>query len=743
MVINHSMPNISIGNPRDSPGCQDPSRTKSSSGLTEAELHARGALPPHGVPLTSHMMHGSLQFYPSLPVIDSEMTPPTSPAYITAQMKTLEQGSTGKLASASGVAAMHHGVPYTVPNNGSPITDAQAAHARLHRYAVRPLNRTHSAPLPLGPPLLPQSGLLLHQQEQLIKENQKLYLKQRLQSTVLNRSNNSKNHMENMEEELESRFAQESEEDVVIIDEQSPPSPPHRPAHFHSRSFNQQRELVRQHAVQSESPPAPGVRPPLERAQSSPVVMAPPLSPPQNVPQDITMKCIDATGIAYDPVMLKHGCVCGNNSGHPEHAGRLQSIWARLHETGLVKRCERVKARKATIDELKLVHDEVYALVYGTNSLNRPKLAPHILETLPSRFCLLPCGGVGVDSDTVWHDIHTSQAARMATGCVIELAYRVAVGDLRNGFAIVRPPGHHAEENQAMGFCFFNSVAIATKVLQQKLNMKRILIFDWDVHHGNSTQQAFYKDPGVLYLSMHRHDKGNFFPGTGAPEEVGMDAGTGFNVNVAFSGSLNPPMGDAEYLAAFRTIVMPIAREYNPEIVIVSAGFDAAAGHPAPLGGYKVSSEMFGFMTKELMTMTQGKLVLVLEGGYDLPSICDSAEICIQALLGDEISMLKDDQLRKPPADCAVEDLKHVMEVQANHWPCVTKYTNSVKLSLYEAQRDRDEADTLSAFASLSVVQENSPGRPERRLSNDEPVNVTEIVPVEEDEEEAERMEES
>ena len=112
-------------------------RTKSSSGLTEAELHARGALPHAGMPLTSHMMHGSVQFYPSLPVIDSEMTPPTSPAYITAQMKSLEQGSTSKLASAgAGAAGVHHGVPYTVPNNGSPITDAQAAHARLHRYVV-------------------------------------------------------------------------------------------------------------------------------------------------------------------------------------------------------------------------------------------------------------------------------------------------------------------------------------------------------------------------------------------------------------------------------------------------------------------------------------------------------------------------------------------------------------------------------------------------------------------------------
>ncbi|MED6259471.1 Histone deacetylase 4, partial [Ataeniobius toweri] len=120
-----------------------------------------------------------------------------------------------------------------------------------------------------------------------------------------------------------------------------------------------------------------------------------------------------------------------------------------------------------------------------------------------------------------------------------------------NGFAVVRPPGHHAEESTPMGFCYFNSVAIAAKLLQQRLNVSKILIVDWDVHHGNGTQQAFYADPSVMYLSLHRYDDGNFFPGSGAPDEVGSGAGVGFNVNMAFTGGLEPPMGDAEYLAAF------------------------------------------------------------------------------------------------------------------------------------------------------------------------------------------------
>lgn len=136
--------------------------------------------------------------------------------------------------------------------------------------------------------------------------------------------------------------------------------------------------------------------------------------------------------------------------------------------------------------------------------------------------------------------------------------------------------GHHAEPDLAMGFCFFNSIAIAARLLRQRLpnDIGRVLIVDWDVHHGNGTQQVFYEDGSVLYLSIHRHDDGNFFPGTGGPTECGAGQGLGFNVNIAWSGGLNPALGDAEYLAAFRTLVMPIAREFEPDIILVSAGFD-------------------------------------------------------------------------------------------------------------------------------------------------------------------------
>lgn len=163
-----------------------------------------------------------------------------------------------------------------------------------------------------------------------------------------------------------------------------------------------------------------------------------------------------------------------------------------------------------------------------------------------------------------------------------------------------------------MGFCFFNSIAIATKVLLLRHPVSRILIVDWDVHHGNGIQKMFYENKEVMYISLHRHDAGNFFPGTGNTREIGAGPGEGFNWNIAWS---NLVMGDAEYLAAFRSIVMPIASEFNPSMVLVACGFDAARGHPFNFGGYDLSPACFAYMTRQLMTLANGRLVLCLEGG--------------------------------------------------------------------------------------------------------------------------------
>uniref|UniRef100_A0A674JPZ0 Histone deacetylase n=1 Tax=Terrapene triunguis TaxID=2587831 RepID=A0A674JPZ0_9SAUR len=349
---------------------------------------------------------------------------------------------------------------------------------------------------------------------------------------------------------------------------------------------------------------------------------------------------VSPPGVIYDTFMLKHQCMCGNTNIHPEHAGRIQSIWSRLQETGLLSKCERIRGRKATLDEIQTVHSEHHTLLYGTSPLNRQKLdSKKLLGPISQKmYAVLPCGGIGVDSDTVWNEMHSSSAVRMAVGCLVELAFKVASGELKNGFAVIRPPGHHAEESTAMGFCFFNSVAIAAKLLQQKLSVGKILIVDWDIHHGNGTQQAFYSDPNVLYISLHRYDNGNFFPGSGAPEEVGSGMGVGYNVNIAWTGGVDPPIGDVEYLAAFRTVVMPIANEFSPDVVLVSAGFDAVEGHLSPLGGYSVTAKCFGHLTKQLMKLAGGRVVLALEGGHDLTAICDASEACVSALLGVEVS---------------------------------------------------------------------------------------------------------
>uniref|UniRef100_A0A8B9F6A9 Histone deacetylase n=1 Tax=Amazona collaria TaxID=241587 RepID=A0A8B9F6A9_9PSIT len=412
-------------------------------------------------------------------------------------------------------------------------------------------------------------------------------------------------------------------------------------------------------------------------------------------------------GLVYDSVMLKHQCSCGDNSNHPEHAGRIQSIWSRLQERGLRSQCECLRGRKATLEELQCVHSERHVFLYGTNPLNRLKLDNGKLAGILSQrmFVMLPCGGVGVDSDTIWNELHSSNAARWAAGSVTELAFKVATRELKNGFAVVRPPGHHADPSTAMGFCFFNSVAIAARQLQQKGKLSKILIVDWDVHHGNGTQQVFYRDPDVLYISLHRHDDGNFFPGSGAADEVGAGPGEGFNVNVAWTGGLDPPMGDPEYLAAFRTVVMPIAHEFSPDVVLVSAGFDAADGHPPPLGGYKVSAKCFGYMTKQLMSLAGGAIVLALEGGHDLTAICDASEACVSALLGNEVGPLPEESMRQKPNPNAVRSLEAVLQVQSKYWVALQRFASKLGCSFLEAQHhEAEEVETVTALASLSVA---------------------------------------
>ncbi|XP_054286298.1 histone deacetylase 4-like isoform X3 [Macrosteles quadrilineatus] len=708
-----SMPNISLGRPPTS----TPNENKLAP-VSEAEVRAAFAA-RLGMPLTGQMLSGTLPFYPTLPVIEAEYG---SAAYTHKQMASLEQ-------SRVGVHSLY-------PSAG--ITDTQVAHARLNKQGHRPLGRTQSAPLPLGHPML-TAGLVMDpapSHHQITTHN---LLRQQIRQTVLTRAGSRAQSLSGSQLDE----APEGEDLTEVIDltekdkkaDMEGESEICRQQRERESFLQQQRDLMMRHTLQvSEgsafTPRASHVVRPLSRALSSPLVALSPENVPSSNPSQSSPSVV-TTGLAYDGLMLKHACVCGDNSLHLEHGGRLQSVWARLGETGLVARCDRVRSRKATLEELQLCHSEAHTLLFGTNPLNRQKLDMSKLSMLPIKsFVRLPCGGVGVDSDTTWNELHTGPAARMAAGCVIELAFKTATGEMKNGMAVVRPPGHHAEASQPMGFCFFNSIAIATRLVQQRLDVRRILIVDWDVHHGNGTQQVFYDDPRVLYLSLHRHDDGNFFPGTGGPTECGTGAGVGFNVNIAWSGGLNPPLGDAEYLAAFRTVVMPIAKEFNPELVMVSAGFDAATGHPSPLGGYKLSPACFGYMTRQLMQLAHGKVVLSLEGGYDLAAICDSAEECVKALLGDDPRPLTSEELHRSPCQNAVDTLQKTIAVQLSHWAVLKQTAHLVSCSAMEASySEREESDTVSAMASLSMQQQAS-----SQIQSPERSREESVEPMEEDE---------
>ncbi|XP_026529651.1 histone deacetylase 7 isoform X2 [Notechis scutatus] len=713
------------------------------SSLAQYALQTSSSLPALtlGLPATSaasarsdgdHRAHPGLAH--KVPVLTSTHAPMFLPA-------NLEQHEPGSPLSPRlhPVIILEPSPLVTVPGLGSVpfhFSPSVLPSERLPMPVIhKPLGRTRSEPLPSNPRTVQQqlayqqhhTFLLEHlkQQTQLGKRMAKSSEKPRLQQIP------SSEDMEAMagedpyeqpqgqreppplgggskEAERTSRLGQQPREELVL-----------HQAHYvweQQQRMQQQQLLRRQPADSLLTPAARGSHRPLSRAHSSPAPATACLPSqdtsskviPLPVPEQ-PIKPRFTTGIVYDSVMLKHQCSCGDNSNHPEHAGRIQSIWSRLQERGLRNQCECLRGRKATLEELQSVHTERHVLLYGTNPLSRLKLDNGKLAGILSQrmFVMLPCGGVGVDSDTIWNELHSSNAARWAAGSVTELAFKVASRQLKNGFAVVRPPGHHADPSTAMGFCFFNSVAIAARQLQQKGKIGKILIVDWDVHHGNGTQQVFYRDPNVLYLSLHRYDDGNFFPGSGAADEVGSGAGEGFTVNVAWTGGLEPPMGDPEYLAAFRTVVMPIAQEFSPDVVLVSAGFDAADGHPPPLGGYKVSAKCFGYMTRQLMNVAGGALVLALEGGHDLTAICDASEACVSALLGNELEPLPEEVLQQKPSTNAVHSLEAVIKVQSQYWSSVRRFAPTVGYSVLEAQRhDVEEVETVTALASLSVMAE-------------------------------------
>ena len=308
-------------------------------------------------------------------------------------------------------------------------------------------------------------------------------------------------------------------------------------------------------------------------------------------------------GLARDPRFLLHS----NGPGHPESAQRLQAIDRMLARSPFRDQLQALPPRDATPEELSWVHDDAYIRrLAETRGVPRTTLDP--------------------DTSA---NAHSFESAVRAAGGVISCVEAVVRGGLTAAFALVRPPGHHAEADRAMGFCLFNNVAVGAEYALRRLGLERVLVVDWDVHHGNGTMHSFYETNRVLFFSAHQYP---YYPGTGAIGEIGAGPGKGHTVNVP----LPAGQGDEEYAAIFQRILVPIAREYKPQIILVSAGFDIARGDP--LADMQVTSAGFARMTELLLDLSAefcpGRLVFTLEGGYALDSLAGGVSAVLETLVG-------------------------------------------------------------------------------------------------------------
>lgn len=295
-------------------------------------------------------------------------------------------------------------------------------------------------------------------------------------------------------------------------------------------------------------------------------------------------------GLVYDDRFKLHL----TGPGHPERPQRMDAIRAGLEWAGLLTSCERVPATPVELETLSAVHHPLY--------IERVRKACEdgepFIDTRDSMIC------------TQSYDV-----ALLAAGGTVNAARAIGRGEIQRAFCAVRPPGHHAEYAESMGFCLFNNVVVAARVLQREFGLERVLILDWDVHHGNGTQHLLEQDPTTLYISLHGHPH-YLYPGTGFMEERGRGAGEGFTVNVP----LPPGTRDAAYRAAFEQHVSPPAESFAPQAILISAGFDAHADDP--IGNLSLSDDTFAWMGRQVLGWAArhaaGRVLSVLEGGYNL-----------------------------------------------------------------------------------------------------------------------------
>ena len=339
--------------------------------------------------------------------------------------------------------------------------------------------------------------------------------------------------------------------------------------------------------------------------------------------------------LVYDPIYLEH-----DTGDHVENSQRLVAAMSYLKETGIKEKLTCLSARPALLKELEMIHTTEY-ISYVKSKAEK--------------------GGGWLDPDTVMSP-KSYEAALYAAGGFMVAVEAVIRGEVDNAFALVRPPGHHALHERAMGFCIFNNMAIAAKFALSQFSLDRILIADFDVHHGNGTQDAFYADPKVLYFSTHQYP---FYPGTGWMDETGTGEGEGTTVDFPMAAG----WGDEEYSRTFNEVLVPIARRFQPQLILVSAGFDA---HWADqLAMMRVSVKGFAqvvVILKELAAeLCQGRLVFTLEGGYNLQVVASSIKAVFDVLMGNsEIDdpLGKESLARKPEGfDEHIEAIKRIHHI--------------------------------------------------------------------------------
>jgi acetoin utilization deacetylase AcuC-like enzyme len=298
-------------------------------------------------------------------------------------------------------------------------------------------------------------------------------------------------------------------------------------------------------------------------------------------------------------------------AGHPEHAGRIRAVWAQMQAAGLPDRMQVIEAQPVAEEWILALHT-----------------LKHV-ETL-RQIDAWAQPNIHLDGDT-YAGPTAYAVARLSAGGVLAAVDAVLSGRATNGLAAVRPPGHHAMPGRAMGFCLLGNVPIAVRYAQKTYGIERVLIVDYDVHHGNGTEAMFYNDPSVLFISLHQYP---FYPGTGALTDTGSDRGVGHTLNVP----LAPRNGDKNYARLFESVLWPAAERFQPELIIVSAGFDA---HWAdPIAGMHLTLSGYAHLSRELLRMARqfcgGKIVFAMEGGYNLDALSHGLVNIAHALLGDD-----------------------------------------------------------------------------------------------------------